>query len=298
MMFAQAAAFEVASIKIAQPLMQQAMSGKLHAGMKIDGARVDIGSMSLADLIQAAYKVKNYQVSGPDWMKEQRFDILAKMPDGASKDDVPAMLQALLAERFKLTIHREDKEHPVYALVVGKGGPKLKESPPDSEAVPEKEPQGGTVIEAGDQKVRVTQDGKGGTVVHGGPNGNVHATMSNGVMHMEQDKVTLATLAEMLSRFVDRPVVDMTGLKGNFDITLDLTMQDMMNAARAAGVALPMPGGAASGAASSKPSDAASDPGESSIFTTIQQLGLKLEARKLPVETIMVDHLEKLPTEN
>ncbi len=96
-------AFEVASVKPAAPLdRSQMLSGQMHVGMKIDAARVDIGGMSLADLIRVAYRVKPYQVSGPDWMAPERFDVLAKMPEGATREQVPEMLQALLAERFKL----------------------------------------------------------------------------------------------------------------------------------------------------------------------------------------------------
>src|SRR5580693_752688 len=127
--------FEVASIKPAGTLdPAKMMSGEMHVGFKVEGARVDIGFLSLSDLIGIAYKVKSYQISGPDWMAAQRFDIMAKLPEGATKEQAPEMLQALLAERFKLTIHRSSKENQIYALVVGKNGPKLKESPPDEPA--------------------------------------------------------------------------------------------------------------------------------------------------------------------
>jgi uncharacterized protein (TIGR03435 family) len=98
-------------------------------------------------------------------------------------------------------------------------------------------------------------------------------------------------LADMIAGFVDRPVVDMTELKGNYQMGLDLTMEDLQAAARKAGVAIPAaPPAAAAGAAS--------DPQGPAIFGSIQQLGLKLEARKAPIDTIVVDHAEKLPTEN
>lgn len=298
---AQPLAFEVATIKPARPLQEQALSGKMHVGEKIDGARVDYGSMSLADLITKAYDVKSFQVVGPDWLKTERFDILAKIPDGVSKDKVPQMLQALLADRFKLAIHRDSREHSVYELVVGKDGSKLKESPPDepepaADAPPPKEEKGVTTLDTGQGKVSVkTQtDSEGGvTASMKGPNGlQQKMTFSNGVMHIELNKATMEQLAETMSRFLDKPVVDRTGLKGNFQVALDVTMQEIMNAARSAGVSMPM----------AQPADAkageASDPAGTSLVASLQQMGLKLESRKDQVETIVIDHIEKTPTEN
>ena len=93
---------------------------------------------------------------------------MAKLPEGANKDQVPEMMQALLADRFKLTIHRDTKDHAIYALIVAKGGPKLKESPPDVEvpedAPPPKEEKGVQTIDMGQGKMTVRQDGNGGTV--------------------------------------------------------------------------------------------------------------------------------------
>lgn len=287
--------FEVASIRPAGAIAKQAMAGKLHVGMNIDAARVDIGSMSLVDLIRTAYKVKAYQITGPDWMKSQRFDILAKMPEGATKDQVPEMLQALLAERFKLEIHRDHKEQSVYALVVGKGGPKLKESPADTPGPPADGTESKPVIIANGGSISVSKQGQG-AVVRGGPMGTTRVSMGpNGAMHMEADKMTMEGFSEMLSRFVDRPVVDLTQLKGTYQVGIDISMDDLKNAARSAGVAIPA-GGA--GEPSKSPGDAASDPSGGTIFSAVQQLGLKLEARKVPVEMIVVDHAEKAPTEN
>ena len=123
------AQFEVATVKAAPPLNPQAMAaGKMHVGMNIEGSRVDMGFMSLADLTQYAYKLKQHQVVMPEWAKNQRFDILAKMPEGATKEQVPEMVQSLLTERFGLTFHKESREQNVYGLLVAKGGHKLKES--------------------------------------------------------------------------------------------------------------------------------------------------------------------------
>ncbi len=263
--------------------------------MKVDGARVDIGFLSLSDLIGIAYRVKSYQISGPDWMSAERFDIMAKLPAGASQDQAPEMLQALLAERFKLTIHRANKEVQIYALVVGKNGPKLKESPPDEPAAPAADGAGPST----DTSLRISGDPqKGMTVSNGLGSGTVKITMANGAMHMESAKMSMAQFAEALARFVDHPVVDMTAIKGNYQVALDLSMEDLMNAARSAGMQAPGPGRGAGGMPGRGPAEGASDPSDSSLFTNVQQLGLKLEARKAPVDLIVVDHLEKLPTEN
>jgi uncharacterized protein (TIGR03435 family) len=301
-------AFEVATIKPANmPAPADFMNGKAHVGLKTDAARVDIGWMSLSDLICTAYKVKPYQISGPDWitsvsLSNQRFDVLAKMPEGATKEQVPEMLQALLAERFKLAIHHDKKEHSIYALVVGKGGLKMKETPAEppppavekAEAAPGEEP-----APAADKgplvKMKTNADGSGTATVHG-PDGNAKVSYSMSGMHMEMEKMSMENLAGTLSPFLDRPVVDMTELKGNFQIVLDLTMEDLKNIGRKFGAAMPG-GGAASSDAGGLPSDAASDP-SGSIFKSVQQLGLKLESRKAPVDTIVIDHAEKMPTEN
>ncbi len=301
-------AFEVATIKPSKmPSPGDMMNGKAHVGMKTDAARVDIGFMSLNDLIGLAYKVKTYQISGPDWMgaMNERFDVLAKMPDGATKDQVPEMLQVLLAERFKLAIHHDTKERPVYALVVGKSGSKLKESAPDPPASPAAEKSDGApgepagaapAADASPQfKVQRNSDGSSGTATVHGPDGNAKMSFGPNGMHMEFEKMTMAKLAETLTPFVDRPVVDMTEMKGNYQLALDLAMEDLKNVARKFGAAVP--GAAPASGDTGLPSDAASDP-TGSVFTSVLQLGLKLEPRKAPLDLIVIEHIEKMPTEN
>src|SRR5580658_2632420 len=124
--------FEVASVKTAEPLtVNSVMSGGMNLGMTLDNAIVNIKSMSIAEMMRYAYQVKPYQVTGPEWFSAERYSIVAKMTEGATRDQVPQMMQALLAERFKLAFHRETKELPVYALTVMKTGLKLKESAPE-----------------------------------------------------------------------------------------------------------------------------------------------------------------------
>lgn len=295
-LLAQAPAFEVASVKPSEPITPAMVAaGKLHAGMKIDGKRVDIGNFALMQLICKAYDVKAYQVSGPAWLQAvgmtgQRFDIVANLPEGATKEQVPQMLQGLLAERFKLAIHRDTKEQPVYAMVVGKGGVKIKESAAPAPAPDGTAPHPGVT---GSSSVSINQT-KGGAVVSDGT-GKQQKMMPSPdgkSMRLEITGATMAELAEGLSPLTDHPIVDMTGLTGKYDVTLDISMQDLMNAARAAGAAVP-----AASADPSKSADAASDPG-GSVFTAVQALGLKLEPRKTPLAQIVVDHVEKMPTEN
>jgi len=268
--------------------------------MTVDGAMVDMGFSSLADLIRIAYKVKAYQVVGPDWMTQQRFEMQAKIPEGVSEDKVPEMLQALLAERFKLTIHRDKKELPVYALIVGKNGPKLTEASAEPDA-PLADTPGGRGMSIGTEKgqMKMVQDGKGGGAVQvAGQAGTTRFSMQNGAIHLELTKVTISALADTLTPLVDRPVLDMTELKGTYQISLDLPMEDMqiLVQRQAAAMGMPLPGPPPG--ANTNGIDAASTPGGSAIFSSMEKLGLKLDGRKAPVETIVVDHLEKTPTEN
>jgi uncharacterized protein (TIGR03435 family) len=113
-------AFEVASIKPAPPQAP----GRVSIGMSTDGARLIYTNVSLSDVIWKAYRVKPNQITGPPWLDTERFDIAARIPAGTATTLVPEMLQALLADRFRLTLHRETKELPVYVLVAGKNEPK------------------------------------------------------------------------------------------------------------------------------------------------------------------------------
>jgi uncharacterized protein (TIGR03435 family) len=287
-------AFDVASVKLGAIDQAKIMAGQQHVGLKVEGNRVDIGISSLSELISMAYKVKYYQIQGPDWLSPtgQRFDILAKMPEGATKDQVPEMLQALLAERFKLTIHRTSKETQVYALVIGKNGLKMKESAPDVPVAPAGD--GAPSDPAPDTSTKVTGTPEKGMTVTNTQAGTQKVTVVGGAVHVEASKMPIPLLAEALSRYVDHPVVDMTELKGNYQVVLDISQEDIRNVMRSIGAAMPAgAGGAAAGGAA----DTASEPG-SSILTSVQQLGLKLEARKMPLDMIVIDHLEKLPTEN
>ncbi len=298
--------FEVASVKLSAPLdMAAIQSGKAHIGTSIDQARVDIGNANLLSLICAAYKVKPFQITGnPDWlnggMSADRFDILAKMPEGSNKDQVPEMLKSLLAERFKLALHHDTREVAVYALVVAKGGPKLKEADPEPAAAAEtnsSQPpaKGEMSFGSGDSKVTMKQSG-GGMVMNSKETGAIHMSPGeNGAWRMEVDRLNMEGLAGMLSQYLDRPVEDRTELKAKYQVSLELSMETLLAAARRNGMDAGMvgaPGG------SGRPADSATDPSGGSLFNAVQKLGLKLESRKMPYDSLVIDHIEKRPTEN
>jgi uncharacterized protein (TIGR03435 family) len=255
---------------------------------------VDIGNFTLLQLITKAYDIKTYQVQGPSWMTPaaQRFDIVANLPAGATKAQVPQMLQALLAERFKLVIHRDTKEHNVYALVVAKGGAKITQT---QEPAPSGDGAAPNPAITGSSSVTINQSKGGASEVSDGAGlrQKMIPSADGKSIRFEISKASMALLADGLSPLVDRPIVDMTELKGNYDVAFEVSRQELLNLARAAGANVPQdaPG------ASASPADAASDPG-GSIFTAIQSLGLKLEPRKAPLLMIVVDQAEKMPTDN
>ncbi len=298
---AKPVAFEVATIRAAPPTMeviQQIQSGKAKIGMTVDEGRVDMGFQSPGDLIRIGFRVKQYQIQGPDWMAQPRFEIQAKIPAGVSKDLVPEMLQSLLAERFKLTYHREKKELPVYALIVGKGGLKLTAAS-DAPEAPLPDAPGAMSIGTEKGPMKIVQDGKGGSEVQGGQfGGTMRTSVSATGIHLEITKAKIAELVDLLTGLVDKPVVDMTDLKGAYQVTLDLPMDDLMILAQrnAAQLGIQLP--AQPQAAGANPADLASTPGGAAIFQAIEKMGLKLDARKAPVDVIVVDHLEKAPTDN
>jgi uncharacterized protein (TIGR03435 family) len=273
--FAQAPAprqeFEVISVK---PTILVPGANSIKLGFHIDGAQVHLSYSSIGDVIRMAYKLKNYQIIGSD-LESQRYDVDAKLPAGSSKEQVPDMLQSLLADRFHLKFHNETRELPVYALGVAPGA-KLKDLADNSEEVDAKAP------------VEVTAFGGPGGVGANLPGGGSYAFGDN---KFSGKKLTMVYLADILSRFMDRPVVDMTGLKGKYDVTVQLTDDDyramLIRAAVAAGVSLPPE--------AMRLLQGATD---SSLYAGLHANGLKLEARKAPLPVLVVDSVLKTPTGN
>jgi uncharacterized protein (TIGR03435 family) len=276
-----------------------------------DPGRLNYSNVSMIDIIAQAYQVKDYQISGPDWLGSQRFDIVAKLPPDTPKKQIPLMLQSLLAERFKLTIHREKKDLPGYALVVGKNGPKLKESQVDPASPVDEAPpaaDGGAVVGGGGR-------GLGGGGGLGGGRGAARNgmppmpaggsfMMMRGRGHIDAKKQDLSSIANMLARQLDRPVVDQTGLKGTYDYSLDWTPDGSEGGERfgpggrsgeGVGAGAPPTGGGGRGLTVGAPDGNSGPP----LLTAIQeQLGLRLERRKVPLDLIVIDHVEKTPIDN
>jgi uncharacterized protein (TIGR03435 family) len=306
-------AFEVATVKPSAPLDVAAIrAGRAHVGTKMDAARVDIGSASLFRLICTAYRMRPYQVTGPEWLKTTMYDIQAKIPEGGTVEKIPEMLQALLAERFGLKIHYDSKDQGVYALVVGKGGIKMKESAPEPASAPvtdatpaaEKAAMVSMSMPTAQGDVKLTRTAQGASIeMPGGEiNGKIRMTTNGGSgaqmrIHLESSGTTMTSFAQMLSvGILDRPVVDKTELTGRYEVGVDISPEDAMNVARASTSFGPRQGGG--GDAGKLPEAVASDPSGSSLFASIQKLGLKLEPRKLPLEMLVVDHIDKTPGGN
>jgi uncharacterized protein (TIGR03435 family) len=199
--------FEVASIKPAAPCCAPGQWRESKAG----DDRIDFRYVTLKYCIAFAYGMKEYRISGPAWIGEIRYDLIAKASQGTRREQLPAMMQTLLRDRFQLEIQQQKKEFSVVALLVGKNGPKLKESPSDPDA-----PAGASF----------------GMSVSGA-----------GVGRLEVKRGDMAALANTLPRLVGRPVVDMTGLSGRYDFDLEFSPQD------ANGIAMPAPAAGAAPAA-------------------------------------------------
>lgn len=284
--------FDAASIKPFVPptggrgMMMMMRGGRGGPGSN-DPGRVHYPSINLKTLLTLAYDIKDFQISGPSWLDSERFEIQATMPPETTKEQFRAMLQNLLAERFQLKVHRETKDLPMYSMVVAKGGPKMKESvevpetPKDaaSPEAPPPPPLGGR-----------------------GP----------------------LKMVSVKSNFALRPVASVTG---RLNMLLSLSASASIVCPWASSRARPFiinwpnpprppkfigrmgkPEGMNSGMMLLGPppgGERARDPGEAdletppTIYAALQsQLGLKLEPKKGPVDLLLIDHMEKTPTEN
>ncbi len=277
--------YEVASFKPFNP----GTSEGIRMGFNTAPDSFTATGFTLQNLITMAYGIRDFQLSGaPSWLNSNRYDVTAKMDSSVadalqklSQDDRnkerQKMLQALLADRLKLTVHRETKEGQVYMLVIGKNGSKLKEATADELAPPPAAgPRGGGGREGG-----------GVSGGRGGPGTMMMSMGRGGTQSMTLQAIPISSFADMLAINVGRPVVDKTGLTGKYDIKLEWTRDDMQ-------MQSPPPGG---GPTTMNGQPVPDSNGPTLMAAIQEQLGLKLESGKGPIENIVIDHVEK-PSDN
>jgi uncharacterized protein (TIGR03435 family) len=265
-------AFEVASVRPAVELVNA-----VTVGVQVSGAQVRISGLSVRDYIGMAYNLRPQQIDGPDWLGSARFEIAAKIPDGGRPEQVPEMMQALLEERFQMKSHRESREFTVYALAVHRDGLKLQPIADATAAAP-----------AANAPVQVGGSGSGGGVnmdLGGG------ASFSFAGERLEAKRITMGALADMLTRFLDRPVIDATNLAGRYDISAPIAREDyqalMIRAAVNGGITMPPQALRFLDAANSDP-----------LAEPLRTVGLALDARRAPLDVLVVDSISRTPTAN
>ena len=271
--------FEVASVKPSGPASQG--RPELQGGPgTADPGRITHPRITLQRLIGEAYGVAPDQIQAPGWIAEEKYDIAAKVPLGATKDDLKVMFQHLLEERFKLSLHHITKDFPVYELTIAKGGAKVKEN-----TDPNLEPS-----RPGDP--RMPPDRNGFPQLPPGKSGMVGAPV-NGLTHTTARGMPLSSLLFQLgaqlgtftgpNTYAPGRIVDKTGLTGKYDFNLEYAGVGGIGSA----LSLPAAGDA------SEPSI-----GLSFVDAVEKQLGLKLTKSTAPFEVLVIDHAEKTPTEN
>ncbi len=219
------------AFEVASIKLRPPVPGPLRASTGVGPAGIHYSNVTLKASIRTAYDVPAYLIAGgPDWSNRERFDIVANAAAPAPRAELMRMLQTLLEDRFQLKVHRESRESPVYALTVAKSGLKLHEGQAD----------GATEI-----------------------GGSKHAVDSRGMTM----KALAGALTGMLQR-LGRPVIDMTGLTGLYDITLDVPNDE----------------------------NAQGDI-EADLIVALQRFGFNLESRKMPLEVLVIDRAER-PTPN
>jgi uncharacterized protein (TIGR03435 family) len=262
--------FEVASIR---PAVEQAVN-QVSVGLQINGSQVRLTYLTLKDHISIAFDTRHNQIIGPDWLGTARFDIAAKLPDGAAQSDVNEMLQSLLADRFKMKFHREKREFSVYTLEVAQTGFKLT-------------PTGHTEVD----DTRPLNVSAGGSAAGVNISFGKDAYFRLGANGFEIKNLNMDMIADMLTMFLDRPVVDRTNVKGTYDLTLDLTPEDrmvmMIRSAVSAGIVLPPQALALLDGGSN-----------ATLINGMKQFGLNLEAQRAPLEVLVIDEMQKTPSEN
>ena len=263
--------FEVASIRPSAEQLSQ-----VAVGVHVDDSQVRITGLTLKLYVGMAYGIKPHQIVGPDWLGQPRFDIVAKIPEGVSRNQLPRMMQALLADRFAMKSHRATKEFAVYALTVTKDGLKLQ--PSTAGNAPTVRPPAIDVTASGNAS------GAGANLADG-------SSFSLANNRIEMRKMTIPAIAELLTRLSDRPLIDATGVSGSYDLTLELPPEEFM--------AVQIRGGVNNGALIPPQALRLLDGAPLDPFTNaLQKFGLALQSRKAPLDVLVIDSIQRTPTEN
>jgi uncharacterized protein (TIGR03435 family) len=261
--------FEVASIRPSA----EGLPAPGAAGVHITQRQFRAGYLSLRDYLGIAYKMRPFQLVAPDWVASARFDIVATLPEGVPGDRLGEMMQSLLALRFGLRAHRDHRDFDVYALGVNRSGPPLVRVPDDA---PTNAP---FTVAASVSGTDIDADLGNG------------ATLSFGNGKFAAKRVTMAVLADTLGRFMDRPIVDQTQLEGRYDVVFDVAADDVMpmliRSGVNAGIQLPP-----------QALQLLEAPSTGSVPDALRRIGLSLERRRAPLEVLVVDSMQRTPTEN
>jgi uncharacterized protein (TIGR03435 family) len=252
--------FEVASVKPATPLGPRGMQSDAGGGPGTnDPVRYYCHNCPIFWVLSPAYDLELYEYSGPDWVHSLRYDFDAKIPTGTTHEVFQSMLQSLLADRFKLVVHREKREMSAYELTVARNGPQFHEGVSQNDPKPDPGP--------------LKKEMDGFPILPPG----LSMALGPGHGRIRSDNQPLAWFARLLSQQLQGPVVDNTGLPARYDFMVSWAFKDPGVPATSDGV----------------------DEFQPALIQAVQsQLGLKLAKKKMPVEVLVVDHLEKTPTEN
>jgi len=276
--------FEVASVRPAGPTRPRGLEGTIRGGPGSSSPeRMVYPWVTLRTLLTLAYSVPPDQISGPGWIDEQRYDIEARVAPGATKEQLNPMLRGLIEERFHLTFHRMAKDFPVYELIIAKGGPKLKEN-----ADPNLKPARPGDYDPG------SVDRDGYPILPEGVSGSAGRPV-NGVIRSTYRGMPISSLISTFgmelgteipgSMWAPARIIDKTGLTGKYDFHLETTLT---GAGKIGGALLQTPS-----------ADPQAPNGGPTLFEALErQLGLRLEQKKARFDVLVIDHADRIPTEN
>lgn len=258
--------FTVASVRPAQ--LPAAGGGRQGVFQPLnEPGRLRFPAATLKTLLMFAYDAKDFQIVGPGWIGDERFAVEATMPADTTQDQTRTMLRNLVADRFRAEVHRETRAFPAYSLLIAKNGPGIPNTPP----------------------LRPKQLGESPFATDGFPIvppefTGVMTFRINGQMKITAQQATMRELATELERLLGVPVSDDTGLTGKFDFILKFSPEGLNG-----------PGG--------RPVPATTGPDvqepRTDIFSALQSdIGIRLESKRGPVEMVVIDHAEKVPTGN